>query len=381
MHTVEMDARRVAISGVTPEIDGGRFAVKRVVGEYVTVEADIFAEGHDALSAVLRYRREESADWIEIPMTPMVNDHWTARFRVEHLGRYLYSIETWIDHYRSWRRDLGKRIAADQDVSVDILIRADLIDQAARRAQGPHARRLAAAARETREQGVTALTIDVDNLVALYPDRTHSTAYTAELPVIVDPMLARYSTWYELFPRSFGATPGEHGTLRDVERQLPMVAAMGFDVLYIPPVHPIGLTHRKGKNNAVTAEPDDVGSPWAIGAAEGGHDAVHPDLGTIADFEHMVATARNLGIEIALDLALQCSPDHPYVREHPEWFRHRPDGSIQYAENPPKKYQDIYPLATFSKRNHANPVVKSIVTPKNTSYAPGIAINRTACAN
>ncbi len=339
-----MDARRVVISGVTPEIDAGRFPIKRVIGEQVIVEANIFAEGHDALSAVLRFRHDGAPDWDEIPMLPLVNDRWRSAFHVEHLGHYRYTIEAWVDHYGTWRRDLSKRLAAAQDVAVDVLIGAELIEHAANRAGRTHARLLTAAARDVRDRGEIALTRDIDALVARYPDRTNATSYALELGVIIDPVLARYSTWYELFPRSFGETPNDHGTLRDVERQLPQIANMGFDVMYLPPVHPIGITHRKGKNNAVVAEPDDVGSPWAIGAVEGGHDAVHPDLGTVADFEHLVTIARGLGIEIALDLALQCSPDHPYVRDHPQWFRHRPDGTIQYAENPPKKYQDIYPL-------------------------------------
>ena len=300
-----MDARRVAISGVTPEIDAGRFPIKRVIGEQVIVEADIFAEGHDALTAVLRYRHGGTPEWTEVPMLPLVNDRWKSAFDVEYLGHYRYTIEAWVDHYGSWRRDLSKRLSAAQDVSVDVIIGAELIEHAAERARGPHARLLTAAARDVRDRGEIALTRDIDALVARYPDRTNATSYALELGVTVDPVLARYSTWYELFPRSFGETPNDHGTLRDVERQLPQIANMGFDVLYLPPVHPIGITHRKGKNNAVVAEPDDVGSPWAIGAAGGGHDAIHPDLGSVVDFEHLVATARGLGIEIALDLALQ----------------------------------------------------------------------------
>ena len=297
--------QRVAIESVSPEIDGGRFPAKRSVGEMVAVEADIFADGQDALACVLRYRHEAESDWTEVPMVPLVNDRWRAEFVVTELGRYRFTIEAWVDHLETWRRQLAKRVEAGQDV--------------------------------TQEQEVGA------RLAEAGAGRSISTTYGRQVEVLVEPQRARYGAWYEMFPRSAGKG-GKHGTFRDVEEWLPYISGMGFDVLYFPPIHPIGRTNRKGANNSERAQPDEPGSPWAIGSAEGGHKAIHPQLGTFDDFQHLVSAAGTAGLSIALDLAFQCSPDHPYTREHPEWFRHRPDGSIQYAENPPKKYEDIYPF-------------------------------------
>jgi starch synthase (maltosyl-transferring) len=342
--------QRVAIEGVSPEIDGGRFPVKRTSGDRVVVEADIFADGHDQLTCRLLYRREEEASWQELPMAPLGNDRWRASFEVTVPGRYRYTLEAWVDPYRTWRHDLRRRVDAGQDVGVDLQIGAALIDEAARRASGTDARHLQVLAAILRNgadrEGAIAAAFDLQqaDLVLRHADRRFATRYARELRVTVDRERARFSTWYELFPRSCSPEPGRHGTLRDVQAMLPDIAAMGFDVLYLPPIHPIGRTFRKGRNNAVSAEPGDVGSPWAIGASEGGHDAVHPDLGTLDDVRALVRAARAQGIDLALDIAFQCAPDHPYVTEHPEWFRHRPDGTIQYAENPPKKYQDIYPF-------------------------------------
>ena len=343
---------RVVIENVLPAIDGGRFPVRRTVGEEVRVTADIHTDGHDMIRALLLYRHEEEAEWREVPMRPLVNDRWSGSFRLDRVGRYRFTVEGWIDRFASWRRDLGRKAEADQPVSVDLEAGARMVEEAAGRAAGQDRKALrerAAAMRvgkgRTEEQAVeNALDPDLLDRMGRCPDRSRSTVHEQELRVDADRERARFSSWYELFPRSCSPVPGKHGTFRDVERRLPYVAAMGFDVLYLPPIHPIGKTHRKGRNNSVVCAPDDVGSPWAIGSKEGGHTAVHPSLGTVQDFRRLVAKAKEHGIEIALDIAFQCSPDHPYVREHREWFRERPDGSVQYAENPPKKYEDIFPF-------------------------------------
>ena len=346
-----MDRRRVIVEGVRPEIDGGRFPIKRVTGDEVTVEADVFADGHDQVAARLLWRHEKQRVWRETRMQPLGNDRWRAAFRVEALGRYRYSVEGWVDHFKTWRDDLAKRIAAGQDVRVDLLIGAAWLEQAAERARSRDAaalRRRAAALRAEKvaaeERARAALEPELQALMAAYPDLADATAFQRELEVLVEPVRARFSAWYELFPRSASETPDAHGTFRDVEARLPYIRELGFDTLYLPPIHPIGATRRKGPNNAVEAGPEDVGSPWGIGGQEGGHKAVHPRLGTIDDFRRLVTRARELDIEVAIDIAFQASPDHPWVRAHPEWFRARPDGTVQYAENPPKKYQDIYPF-------------------------------------
>ena len=349
MDTLEL-RRRAIISGVKPEIDCGRFAIKRTTGESVAVEADVFADGHDAVVCVLLFKKEGAPSWEEVPMESFPNDRRKAEFAVHDLGRYLYTLEAWVDAFQTWRRDLVKRVQAGQDVSIDLLIGAGLLEDAAGRAAGDDRRRLLGWAGVLRQENDTAhrqelaLSDEVAATATLYPDRSLATRYDKELAVVVDRPKARCSSWYEFFPRSCSAEPGLHGTLRDAETRLQYAASIGFDVVYLPPVHPIGTSFRKGKNNAPEVEPGDVGSPWAIGAAEGGHTAIHPASGSMADFDRFVSTAAGLGLEVALDIAFQCSPDHPYVREHPAWFRHRPDGTIQYAENPPKKYQDIYPL-------------------------------------
>lgn len=341
---------RVAIENVRPCVDGGRFAVKRVIGEAVDVEADIFADGHDVIACVTRWRRRGERVFREAPMRHLVNDRWGASFRVEEVGFYEFTVEAWIDRFGTWRRDLGKRLDAGQDVSVELLVGAELVERAAARAvsdEGKEMARLAARLRsegDGAERAELALSDHLAGLVWRHAERLHSVEPGFFVPVRVDRVRARCSAWYELFPRSATPEAGQHGTLRDVEARLPYVAAMGFDVLYLPPIHPIGREFRKGRNNTVKAGPEDVGSPWAIGSREGGHMAVHPALGTLEEFDRLVAAARGQGLEIAMDVAFQCAPDHPYVREHPGWFRHRPDGTIRYAENPPKKYQDIYPL-------------------------------------
>lgn len=342
--------QRAIIECVTPEVDGGRFPIKRTVNDVIRVEADIFTDGHDAITAVLRYRHESCTEWTEAPMSLTVNDHWSGEFPVSEIGRYRYTVIAWIDRFTTWMRDLKKRMAAGQDLRVDLLIGACFIEAAAVRAWGTEAECLVTWATQLRHQAAGAGAIPIGDEVHLqalmyrHAERLFATTYERELEVVVDRERARYGAWYEFFPRSTADEAGRHGTFADCEKRLPYVAEMGFDVLYLPPIHPIGRAFRKGPNNAVTAGPDDPGSPWAIGASEGGHKSIHSELGTIEQFRSFVKRAAELGIEIAMDVALQCAPDHPYVESHRQWFRARPDGTIQYAENPPKKYQDIYPF-------------------------------------
>jgi starch synthase (maltosyl-transferring) len=349
--TQDLDGRRrVVIESVSPKIDGGAFPIKRVVGEAVRVSVDAFTDGYDAIATVLRYRHETEAGWTEVPMQLLQNDRWQAEFSVLETGRYRYTVSAWIERFVTWVRDFKKRVAAQQDVGVDLLIGAALIEEAASRAMGADAGALTTWVRLMREQPDRAKLLplwdDAGLLTLMHrnADRRYATQCACELEVIVDRERARFGAWYEFFPRSTADEPGRHGTFADCERRLSYVSEMGFDVIYLPPIHPIGRTFRKGRNNAVTAGPNDPGSPWAIGAAEGGHKSIHPELGTLDDFRRFVQRAAGLGIEVALDIALQCAPDHPYVESHRSWFRARPDGTIQYAENPPKKYQDIYPF-------------------------------------
>ncbi len=342
--------KRAVIEGVSPEIDAGRFPIKRVIGESVTVEADIFTDGHDAVSAVLRYCREGGV-WYEMSFAPLTNDRWRATFPVPRDGRWRYTLIAWVDAWKTWRRDFVKRVDAAQDVRVDLRIGAELVAAAAERANDTDAAALrswadalVAGHADTGSGAEVALDTALNEAMERNPNRSLATLYERELGVIVDRQRARFSTWYEFFPRSTGPDEETHGTFRTAAARLPEIAAMGFDVVYLPPIHPIGTTFRKGRNNAVTASPGDTGSPWAIGSAEGGHTAIHPELGTLDDFRALLVVARQNGVEIALDFAVNCTPDHPWVKEHPDWFRQRPDGTIQYAENPPKKYQDIYPI-------------------------------------
>jgi starch synthase (maltosyl-transferring) len=337
----------IAIEGVRPDVDCGRYAVKRVVGDDVVVTADVFTHGHTELAVQLEYRHQSGRSWKSVPMQPLVNDRWTASFPAERLGEYRFRILAWPDELATWRRDYAKKLAAGVDSDLDREEGALLAEQ--------YAKRASARDRTALETWIERLRGGLDRKAAEQLDRLVTTARRAAdpalatrfddtSPVWVDRPLARTSAWYELFPRSASPDPTRSGTLADVIDRLPYVAAMGFDVLYLPPIHPIGTTHRKGPNNVTSARIDDPGSPWAIGATAGGHTAVHPDLGTVADVERLVTAARALDIDVALDLAFQTSPDHPWVTEHPQWFRHRPDGTIAYAENPPKRYEDIYPI-------------------------------------
>ncbi len=347
---VELDGRRrVIIENLSPAVDNGRFAAKRVAGDVVVAEADIFADGHDVISAVLYWRHQSESDWREMRMRPLGNDRWSAEFPVESLGFYRFTIEAWIDHFLTWHRDLRKRVDAGAgDLDVQLRIGLQMMHAAAGRAHARDRKKLQAFMATLESDEPVEDKIDdmwSEDLLALMfrnSERKFATKLAGEMPVEVDRRKSGYSTWYEMFPRSAGQ--GGHGTFRDVERELPRLARMGFDVLYLPPIHPIGATFRKGPNNKPGNAASDAGSPWAIGSAQGGHSAVHPQLGTIDDFRRLVKTASGHGVEIALDIAFQASPDHPLVREHPDWFRKRPDGKIQYAENPPKKYEDIYPF-------------------------------------
>ncbi|MBX6332411.1 MAG: alpha-1,4-glucan--maltose-1-phosphate maltosyltransferase [Gemmatimonadaceae bacterium] len=338
---------------VSPVLDDGRFAVKRVIGDSFEVSADILKDGHDLLTAVVRYRRPGDDEWQTVPMVyDHDRDRWAGGFALDRIGRWTYTVDAWTDRFGTWRGALEKKLDAGQDVSSELLEGAALVDEAARHAPAGEVRsalhewaaRLRATTLPAPERGRDALDLALLALMQAHLPPADRTTYDRELSVWVDREAARFAAWYELFPRSQGAVPGVHGTFADAARALPRLAELGFDVVYLPPIHPIGVTNRKGRNNSLIAGPDDPGSPWAIGNEHGGHTAVDPRLGTLADFDRFVEAAHRLNMEVALDYALQCSPDHPWLKEHPEWFFIRPDGSIKYAENPPKKYQDIYPL-------------------------------------
>jgi starch synthase (maltosyl-transferring) len=341
---------RVVIENVDPEVNCGRFPIKRIIQDIVTIEADVFGDGHDEVRARLLWKQEGDRVWRTMDMRLLGNDRWRGEFPVQQVGRYRYTIAGEVDHFGTWRHDLKKRQDAQQDLKIPFAAGALLLEQVLTRADKQDAAKLAGWAKALRsgkddaETVKVALEDEIAETVNRYPNVALETRYDRELEIVVDRERARFSSWYELFPRSWSTTPGEHGTLRDVTSRLDYVAEMGFDVLYLPPISPIGNSFRKGKNNAVEAAPGDEGSPWAIGSAEGGHTAILPKLGTMADFAGLVERAKQLNMEIALDIAFQCAPDHPWVTDHPEFFKKRPDGSIQYAENPPKKYQDIYPL-------------------------------------
>ncbi len=343
--------RPIVIERVTPVVDNGRHPVKRVVGEPLVVSADIFKEGHDLLAAVVRHRARGETDWRVTPLLRRDGDRWAAELILEENTRYTFTLEAWTDRFGSWVREIERRLAGGQtDLGSELLEGRSLVEEAAAAASGVDAERLrralgvldAAPDQEARLRVI--LDAGLRSEVARAAPRPDLTRHDREYEVVVDRPSACFAAWYECFPRSQGRVPTRHGTFEDVIARLPDIQAMGFDVLYLPPIHPIGRAHRKGRNNALVAAPDDPGSPWAIGGPAGGHDAVEPALGTLDEFRRLVKATRDHGMEVALDLAIQCSPDHPWVREHPEWFHHRPDGTIKYAENPPKKYQDIYPL-------------------------------------
>jgi starch synthase (maltosyl-transferring) len=348
--SIETPRRTVVIESIEPAVDGGRYPVKREVGALLEVSADIFKDGHEVLVAYLRYRRDGDREWREAPMRFVDNDRWAGTFSLAATGRYRYTVEALPEPFLSWLADLEKRHASGQDLASALGEGLALIRAAAARARATQDRAPLAGYADRIERAraaADAVAIASDPALAALMtrllDRAEATWAEHELEVVVDPERARFAAWYEFFPRS-GTSADRSATFKEAEAQLTRAAAMGFDVVYLPPIHPIGQAHRKGRNNELVSSPGDPGSPWAIGSADGGYTAVHPDLGTVEDFDRFVEAARRLGLEVALDFAIQCSPDHPWVREHPEWFFHRPDGTIKYAENPPKKYQDIYPV-------------------------------------
>ena len=355
--------RPIVIEHVRPAVDDGRYPVKRVVGDALTITADIFKEGHDLLAASIRFRAAGETGWRETPLSPVDNDGWAGSFPLEANTRYRYTVEAWTDTFGSWVEEMRRRLAGGQaDLTSELLEGGAMLARARGGARNADAdalaralERLGAASSRDRRLDVL-LDSDLRQVMARVQPRPDLTRHDRELEVVVDRPQAAFAAWYEMFPRSQSRVPGRHGTFDDCIDRLPGIRRMGFDVVYLPPIHPIGRTARKGPDNALAAGPGDPGSPWAIGGPEGGHTAVHPELGTIEDFRRLVKTAQDLGMEIALDFAIQCSPDHPWVREHPEWFYQRPDGTIKYAENPPKKYQDIYPI------NFATPAWESLWT-------------------
>lgn len=340
---------RIMIEAVSPQIDAGAFPVKRVVGERVVVRANVFADGHDEVKADLLYRKASATDWRKVAMKSLGNDGWTASFPIEGLEDHFYTIRGHVCEFSSWCHDLKKRVDASRHGPVDLQIGSSLIREAAGRAAGEAKEKLFSFATALRQEDITravqiALSEELYQLMDAHLNLEKSFLYPREIRINVDRERAGFSSWYEFFPRSWGNTPGAHGTFREAARILPRIAAMGFNIVYLPPIHPIGVAFRKGRNNATTATPDDPGSPWAVGSKEGGHKSVNPRLGTLDDFDAFLGEAKRNGLEVALDIAFQCSPDHPYLKEHPAWFKWRPDGTVQYAENPPKKYEDIVPF-------------------------------------
>jgi starch synthase (maltosyl-transferring) len=332
---------RFYIEDIYPSVDTGRFAVKRIIGEPIDIWADILRDGHDVLAAQLIWRRERERAWQRVPMHLFSNDRWTASFVPAELGRHVYAIEAWTDEFATWRRDFLVKRKAGQDTNLDAL-EGELLLASAQPAS-PAAAELIAQARAAfaREQNPDHLVAEALAAAMAESQIRRDLTRSQIFPLMIDRPRARASAWYEMVPRSQGDVPGRHGTFDDCIARLPEIAELGFDVIYLTPIHPIGATNRKGRNNRLRAEPGDPGSPYAIGAAEGGHDAVHPQLGTLADFKRLVAACQQHHMEIALDFAVQCSPDHPWLKQHPDWFKRRPDGTIRYAENPPKKYEDI----------------------------------------
>jgi starch synthase (maltosyl-transferring) len=347
--------RSIIIERIAPELDGGRHPVKRVVGDQLLVTADIFADGHDLLDAAIQLRADDETAWRRAPMRPIDNDRWSGHVELLRNRRHVYAVEAWRDAFGSWRDGLRKKVDAHVAVPNELEEGRLLLDAALRRAEEGEAgddvlriREALSTLRRARSEATRAAALVGEDLLAVmrrHPDRRFASR-SAELPLVVDRERARFGAWYELIPRSQGRDPEMPvaTTFAQAEWRLPQIAAMGFDVVYMPPIHPIGRTNRKGPNNTLDAGPDDVGSPYAIGSSDGGHDTVAPELGGLREFTHFREAIEAHGMELAMDLAIQAAPDHPYVTQHPAWFRHSPDGTIKYAENPPKKYQDIYPV-------------------------------------
>lgn len=348
--------RLVVIENITPCIENGRYAVKRKVGEDIVVEADVFKDGHDVISVVLKWRKKSEPSWNETPMLPLENDRWRGVFPLMENAAYEYTIEAWADIFESWRREVLKKLEAGiSSLTSESLEGARIIENAAHRASSSHdaaaLKNFASALREPSDETLASIVnnSELQALMLAWPDRSLSTEYQPALPAFADRERAVFAAWYEFFPRSAEGRDDKGSTFRDCLARIDDAKAMGFDVIYFPPIHPIGITKRKGKNNSLVAEPNDPGVPYAIGNRHqgingGGHKDVAPELGTLEDFDWLVSEIRKRGMEVALDFAINCSPDHPYVHDHPDWFYQRPDGTIKYAENPPKKYEDIYPL-------------------------------------
>lgn len=337
--------KRVIIENIQPQVDNGLYPAKRTAGERVVVTASIFGDGHDHIRAQVLYKKKGATNWIEQEMQSLGNDEWAGSFLTNETGGYVFTLRAWIDHFETWYDGIKKKIAAKIEVNLELQEGAQLLSQLADK--NPSLSRLAVTLADktlNKKSIETILSEDFAKVVHENPLVANETRVDQEFEVVVEFKKSLYSTWYEFFPRSSALEGGRHGTFKDCIRLLPRIAAMGFDVLYFPPIHPIGKVNRKGKNNNVKAQTGEPGSPWAIGSSGGGHKAILTDLGTLADYKALILEAKKYEIDIALDLAFQCAPDHPYVKEHPEWFKQRPDGSIQYAENPPKKYQDIYPF-------------------------------------
>jgi starch synthase (maltosyl-transferring) len=340
---------RIIIENVLPQLDGGIFAIKRIVGQKVRVTAAVFSDGHDVIQCAVKFKHQSDRKWQEIRMIPNENDEWYCEFKVEKQGTYNYFVEGWVDYALNWQYGTERKIFDSQNVKSELLEGTEYVKEVIKLATKEEKKYLQNVVRllttdSEYENGVReAISHELTQIFRKYPTRFLAN-HSHELQVYVDRKKALFSTWYEFFPRSASQEEGKHGTFKDCEKLLPRLAAMGFDTVYFPPIHPIGEVNRKGKNNATIANPGDVGSPWGIGSQYGGHKATHPELGTIDDFKSLVKTAKNLGIEVAMDYALQAAPDHPYVKEFPQWFKWRPDGTVQYAENPPKKYQDILPI-------------------------------------
>jgi starch synthase (maltosyl-transferring) len=341
--------KRVIIENVKPQIDGGRYPVKRIVGEQIKITADIFADGHDAIRAAVLYKDQSAKTWNELPLSELPNDTFIGEFRIDTLGVYEYKVVGWIDHLQTWYNGFIKKEAAGQYLNVELEEGYILLEKTAKTYSKTKAKDLLNIAKSLKDndyKNAVALVLSPEfkQLVADFPFKQFETENDQQLKIKVERKKALFSSWYEFFPRSSSPQPGVHGTFKDAEAQIPRVAELGFDVLYFPPVHPVGEINRKGKNNSTTAMPGEPGSPWAIGSKDGGHKAINPQLGTMKDYENLIKTAKQYDIEVALDLAFQCAPDHPYITSNPEWFIWRPDNTIMYAENPPKKYQDIVPL-------------------------------------
>jgi starch synthase (maltosyl-transferring) len=340
---------RIIIESVKPQLDGGSFYIKRIVNQKVNVSAHVFSDGHDVVECCVKFKHEKDKKWSEIRMSHTENDEWEAEFTVEKQGFYSYFIEGWVDYSLNWQHGTERKINDNQHVKSELLEGAEYCQAILKEVTKEEKAYLNSAIKAFQDSKLydsaiaIALSDELHQIFKKYPTRTLANS-SAELKVYVDRKKALFSTWYEFFPRSTSETPGKHGTFKDCERLLPRVSEMGFDTLYFPPIHPIGEVNRKGKNNATTAEKGDVGSPWGIGSKYGGHKSTHPELGTIDEFKSLVKKAQSMGIEIAMDYALQAAPDHPYVKDFPQWFKWRPDGTVQYAENPPKKYQDIQPI-------------------------------------